>query len=233
MKYKHFFFDLDGTLCESRESIKLDQGMALALLQRMGADTIVISGAEKERIQKQLGELEVSYIMAQCGSDTPFWKKKLSERDEIEVWRHITKIQKKLKEYDWGKGVEDERFVENRGSQITFSLTGFDCDPKLKKDFDPDTRRRQIILKEIPFFSLNLECKVAGTTSLDYNHKEYTKGKNIKRFIDHLGWKRDECIYFGDRFFPGGNDETVMGVIDCVVVDNPKDFLEKLQKYTN
>lgn len=231
MKYKHFFFDLDGTLCESREAIGLDVAGALALLERMGADTIIVSGAEKQRIEQQLGNNSVKYLMAQCGSDTPFWKKKLTERDEIEVRRHIALIQKRLK-YDWGYGSGDERFVENRGSQITFSLTGFDCDHKFKKDFDPDTRRRQVILKEIPFFSLNLECKIAGTTSLDYNHKEYTKGKNIKRFIDHLGWRREDCIYFGDRFFPGGNDETVMGVIDCVVVSGPKDFLEKLQKYT-
>ena len=37
-----------------------------------------------------------------------------------------------------------------------------------------------------------------------------------------------ESIYFGDMLFPGGNDESVIGVIKTVSVDNPVDTLAKL-----
>lgn len=231
-KYKHFIFDLDGTMCISRENISLDMHATITMLRSMGHTVTIVSGAEVERIKKQIGELEVDYMLGQCGTESPFWKKKMSERDEVEVRRHIQKIQNRLFEYDWGKGPSDERFVENRGSQITFSLTGFDCDSKIKKEFDPTTSRRRQIMKEIPFISLSMECKVAGNTSLDYTHKDYTKGKNIARLIRNRDWYTHDCIYFGDRFYEGGNDETVKGVVvDCVVVAGPADLISKLKEY--
>ena len=44
----------------------------------------------------------------------------------------------------------------------------------------------------------------------------FKKGKNkfnINRLIDLKGWEKEECLFFGDALFPGGNDETVNGVI--------------------
>ena len=35
-----------------------------------------------------------------------------------------------------------------------------------------------------------------------------------------MDWDINECIYFGDSLFPGGNDETVIGIIDTVAVQN-------------
>lgn len=31
---------------------------------------------------------------------------------------------------------------------------------------------------------------------------------------------KDDCVYFGNALFPGGNDKTVIGVIDTFPVDN-------------
>ena len=71
--------------------------------------------------------------------------------------------------------------------------------------------------------------KIGGSTSLDYIHKDRHKGANVQKLIDHMGWDKDKCIYFGDGLFPGGNDEAVIGVIETVPVDDHLDCLNKLR----
>ena len=234
MKYKHFIFDMDGTICESRSVISAQMAVQLTILKKAGYKVVVTSGQGRESMQKQLDHFEPTYLLPQSGADSSFWKYKMNERDEVEVYRHIKKIQKAFREYDWGGGVASDHgiFVEHRGSQIAFSLTGHNCAVELKKKFDPDGRRRKIILEEIPFFSLNIDCKIAGTTCFDYTHKDYSKGRNIDRLINHLGWLKGECIYFGDKLQKGGNDESVIEVIDCVQVDGPEDCISKLLQMT-
>ena len=60
--------------------------------------------------------------------------------------------------------------------------------------------------------------------------KTENKGTNVQKIIDYMQWSKDECIYFGDGLFPGGNDEFVIGVIDTVSVSDEKDCYEKLLK---
>ena len=55
--------------------------------------------------------------------------------------------------------------------------------------------------------------RTGGTTTLDFTLKGKHKGFNIARFIEKMGWKKEDCVYVGDALFPGGNDETVIGVI--------------------
>lgn len=223
----HFFFDMDGTICESRQVISLKMQEALFTLKLKHNTVVVISGAERERILKQLNRLDVTYIMAQSGADTPFWRRFLSERDRVEIRRHINQIKKT---YPHLLGPADD-LLQDRGSQITFSFTGHNANIEDKKKFDPDGQMRTSILHARKFFSNNLEVRVAGTTCFDYTLKNYTKGRNILKLIDRMEWKKEDCIYFGDAFFKGGNDETVKGIIDTEEVKGPQDLLEKLKKY--
>ncbi len=61
--------------------------------------------------------------------------------------------------------------------------------------------------------------------------KGRNKGYNIKRLIEHEGWDASECLYFGDSLFPGGNDETMIGVIDTVPVRDHRHTYELLREY--
>lgn len=219
---KHLIFDLDGTLTESRQQMSIEMLEKLATLSQ---DIVVISGAERKRIEYQLNGFEPEYILAQSGSECKFWKRTFTERDNVEVLRHIKSIQKYFKIKD------REDLVQHRGCQISFSFLGHNMDMELKKDFDPNGSQRRGTLQIIPFFSNNLEVRIAGTTCLDYTYKDSTKGKNIQRLLRHLDWKKEDCVYFGDSTFSGGNDETVVGIIKTVQVDGPEDLLMKLQKY--
>ncbi len=43
-----------------------------------------------------------------------------------------------------------------------------------------------------------------------------------------MNWEKSECLFFGDALFPEGNDETVIGVIETIQVENPDDCYQKL-----
>lgn len=217
--YKHLFFDLDGTLTESRQEIS--QEMYDTLVEAKSEfDIIVISGAEKERIKKQLKELDVE-IMAQSGNDTQYWKNLLTEKEKEKIVEHTRKF-----------GFSVDFMREDRGCQISLSFTGHNAPQEIKNAFDPDSKKRQKLLKEHPFIHKTLECRIAGSTCLDYTRKNGTKGKNIERLIKLKKWNKKDCIYFGDKLFKGGNDESVIGVIKVVEVANPTDLLAKLKNNT-
>jgi len=46
-----------------------------------------------------------------------------------------------------------------------------------------------------------------------------------------MGWNKKGCLYIGDALFPGGNDETVVGVIETKSVRNPEDTFTLLEEF--
>src|SRR3989344_8647603 len=89
---KHFFFDVDGTLTESRQLITNEVCGYLKFIITTGRDVVAISGAVREQMLKQLNGCEVNYILAQSGNDSPFWQKLFTEENKKEVLRHIEQI---------------------------------------------------------------------------------------------------------------------------------------------
>ena len=218
-KYKYFIFDMDGTVCESRQLISKDMERKLLKLATNNKDVFIISGASEEQMEKQIPSFYFQFL-SQSGNFTPLWKNYLSHKEEGEIMTHIVSLMP-IK-----RGM-----IENRGCQISLSLTGHNAPIEKKKNFDKDQQIRKNLLKAHPFKSQTLTCRIAGTTCIDYTSKNGTKGKNIKRLIKEMGWNKNECIYFGDALYKGGNDETVIGVIKTVKVSGPQDLLKKLDKY--
>jgi phosphomannomutase len=225
-KYTHLFFDLDNTLTRSRSSITKKM---LQRLEALPADVVVISGASAEQIQKQLDGLEC-FVMGQNGNHAVFggedlWHDVLKPDKVIEIMDHISSLER-----TWD--VPDETdLLENRGCQISYSIYGHHAPVEEKEMFDPDQKKRIALLEAHPLVSDSVEVKIAGTTTLDYTRKGRNKGYHIARLIEHLGWKKEECLYFGDMLFPGGNDETVIGVIDTEAVKDPADTYDKLARF--
>lgn len=227
---KHFFFDMDGTVTASRQRITDEMSNHLDVLKKTGKDIIIISGQAREQMLKQLGACDVSYVLAQSGNDTPFWKdqKLMTEDDKREVCEYIKQVEDFCKDKNI-LGKKDD-LLQDRGSQMAFSFLGHNFDVEKKKAFDPKGDFRREVLKKFPFDSVALECRIAGTTCLDFTYKDSVKGKNIEKLIKHMNWEKDNCIYFGDALFEGGNDQTVLGVIDSVEVADPKDLIFKLKE---
>ena len=211
-------FDLDGTITESRQIISPQMKKRLLDLKE---PFVVISGAEVKRIEKQMDGVPC-IKMGQNGNDTPFWQNKLSKKDIREILNHIGKI------YPYFP----DDCIQNRGCQISLSFIGHSSDIQKKNKFDPRKQLRYKILKQVPFKSKNLLARVAGTTCIDYNKKNNLKGDNLRRYMKLHKINPKDCVYFGDNFSKGGNDESVKGVMKCIPVKNPSDLLKKLEKLT-
>ena len=230
-EYKHLFFDLDDTLTLSKSPIEQRMKDVLA---RSGKDIIVVSGADIERIAVQSDNMP-SYKLGQNGNDATdiagrrLWQDYLSQHQKNDILSHVSKIGSCM---DWSvKDTND--LLEDRGCQISFSLTGHNESVSFKKIFDPHSQVRLSLLKRFPFDSDIVEVKIGGTTCFDYFKKGAHKGSNVARLIAHLGWNKEESVYFGDKLHEGGNDESVIGIIDTVPVLNHDDTYTTLKEAFN
>ena len=227
MTYKHLFFDMDGTVTPSRS--KIDPKMK-ELLASLPTTIAVISGSHNDQMDFQMDGLPI-IRMGQNGNhvihpqDGELWFDRLTEDEKAQIMHHIDMVWEAC-----DHNVPDPNdIIEDRGSQISLSLYGHHADPVAKKTFDGDFKKRTELLQRFPFESENVEVKMGGSTCLDYFRKGKNKGFNIDRIIAHYGWDKDECIFFGDALFPGGNDETVVGVIEAAQVQDPQDTYFKLK----
>ena len=226
--YKHLFFDMDQTVAPARQPILPEMYELLSSLEH---DLVIVSGQEVSKIGWQSNNLP-AYTLGQNGnhatdvSNQELWNIPLDKHHREEILSHIEAITAILGHelnHDWHP-------IEDRGAQITFSPIGNTAPIMHKQSYDPDRKKREYLMKKIPFDSDELVVKIGGSTSLDYIHKDRHKGTNVQKLIDTMQWNSDDCIYFGDGLFPGGNDEAVIGVIETVFVEDHNDTYRKLKE---
>lgn len=218
---KHVFFDLDNTLTPSKSHIRKEDAPILGHLAQK-KDVIVVSGHGAKDIRAHLGE-ELSgqyHILGQSGNFAEtkeghvLWNNVLSKPQKEAILSFFRKIHDEL-----SLPVKDENdLIEDRESQITYSLIGHHEDFDKKTAFDPGAKLRNQILAEHPvdvqkLRDVGIEAVPGGTTGIDFFLAGHNKGFNIGKFIEAMGWRKEDCLYVGDALFPGGNDETVVGVI--------------------
>lgn len=229
--YQHLFFDMDLTISPPRQPMLEEMEL---LLRDIPATITIVSGSTLEQIAYQTNKLP-AYTLGQNGNhatdidDNELWHFMLEDHHRAEIMAHINEIIARLDHelnHEWSP-------IEDRGGQITFSPIGNTAPVELKHTYDPDRQKRETWLREIPFNSEDLVVKIGGSTSLDYIHKDRHKGTGVQRLIDLMNWDKENCVYFGDGLYPGGNDEAVIGVIDTVPVENHLDTYKKLQEMFN
>lgn len=228
-KATHLFFDLDDTVTLSRSEIDHDMHAFFASFPH---DIVIISGAHVDQIHTQTRHLSV-YALGQNGnqahhpSGQVLWEEQLHDEHERTIRDHIATLQVLLAEEV--RDIND--LVEHRGAQISYSLIGHHEATETKKAYDPDRTKRLALLTSVPFDSEHLEVKIGGTTCFDYFLKGRHKGYNVQRLIEHEGWNASDCVYFGDAICPGGNDETVIGVVETIPVRNHRHTFEILSTH--
>ncbi len=229
--YNHLFFDMDQTIAPARQQMLPEMHKYLSSLTQ---DIIVVSGSSVEQMPHQLGDLH-SFRLGQNGNHgvapdgTELWYVPLEESHRIEILDHISEVTEIL-EHELNQHWNP---IEDRGAQITFSPIGNTAPIEVKKAYDPDRVKRFSMLEKIPFASEDLVVKIGGSTSLDYLHKDRHKGTNVQKLIDFMKWNKNECIYFGDGLYPGGNDEAVIGVVETILVEDHLDCFRKLHGLLN
>lgn len=232
----HFFFDLDKTLTRSRSVMEpAHQKIFLTLTERY--DVVVVTGGQLSQIETQIPEaLHGRYhTLSQSGNHsvskdgTLLWKETFTEGQRVAILDFIRIVHDELR-----LPVKDENdLVEDRGSQISYSLIGHHEAIEKKEAFDPDAAKRLAILSRHSadvekLRAAGADVRTGGTTTFDFTLAGKHKGFNIARFIEKMGWKKEDCIYVGDALFKGGNDETVIGVIPTKAVNDYHETYEYL-----
>lgn len=235
---KIIIFDLDETLTESKSA--LDNEMAILmddLLKRYRV--AVISGGSFKQFERQflpflkpdLPAFKNLLILPTCGSSFYLningkWELQYSEvlkEDEKEKiksaflktfietgYRHPEKI--------YGEIIED------RDTQISFSALGQEAPVAIKKAWDPDGKKRMVLIEVMKKYAPEFEIRIGGSTTIDVTHKGIDKAYGIRKIENITGIKIEDMIFIGDKLYPGGNDYPARETgVECLPVKGPEE----------
>lgn len=160
-----------------------------------------------------------------------------SEQDWQQVYSHpltdeqiakiTTAIEQAAKEtgyWEEDKLQSGDEIIENRLSQVTFSALGQKAGTEEKYAWDPDTTKRQAIVKVAKDLAPEFEYEIGGTTSINAFTPGMNKQFGMTHLMEELSVTKDDILYFGDMTQPGGNDYPVVEMgIDTITVRSHED----------
>ena len=236
MRKKIIAFDLDGTIAPSKSAMTDRMSEQLSgLLEKY--EVCVISGGKFTQFEKQLiSNLKVSpdrlknlHIMPTCG--TRYLTYDIANDKWETIYAENFKDDEKKKIIDaLNKGFDDLNLrekkvygecVEDRDSQITFSVLGQDIVDELgdegvriKEEWDPDDQKKQKVRDYVAELIPEFEVRVGGVTSIDVTKQGIDKAYGMHKLMEMLEVSKDEILFIGDRIREGGNDYPVklMGI---------------------
>lgn len=230
--------DMDNTLCDSCKPVSLEMALEIERLVKDGYTFAVIAGSKPEHILEQVCRYvdATIYALGNSGTNAYLWENKkfeylfsngLSEEQRTKIKSSLEEL---CKEFSLITLTSKEDQIQDRVTQITFSALGRNAPSKLKEEYDPSKEKRKRFIEYLKPRLPEFEIKIGGTTSLDITKGGNNKGEGIRKFCNRYGFKAEECLFFGDGIFVGGNDYSIIGVVDYVQVKNPKETLLELRK---
>jgi phosphomannomutase len=224
-------FDLDGTLAESKSPAEDRMtGLLAGLLEKF--EVCVISGGKFGQFEKQLlsnlkanpQQLEHLHLMPTCG--TQYYQYDTGKQSWRQVYaENFTEAEKKKIIDALNKGFDDLGYraektygdcIEDRGSQVTFSVLGQDIVDELGKEgvrqkeaWDPDNKKKLELRDYIAPLIPEFEVRVGGVTSIDVTKLGIDKAYGMKKLMEMLGIGKEDILFIGDRLQKGGNDYPV------------------------
>jgi len=234
VRKKVIAFDLDGTLAESKSPLPDRMSELLNNLLSF-YHVCVISGGKFAQFEKQLlsnlqadpDKLKRLHLMPTCG--TRYFKFEKGKWHKVYA-EDFTDAQKKKITDALNKGFDDLGYrekkvwgetVEDRDSQITFSVLGQDIvdelgaeGVRLKEAWDPDDAKKQQVRDYVAQLIPEFEVRVGGVTSIDVTKLGIDKAYGMRKLTEILDIKKEEILFIGDRIREGGNDYPVklMGI---------------------
>lgn len=239
-------FDLDGTLAESKQPLGEEMADMLAQLATR-SKVAVISGGSFEQFKKQFlpfwkGPVNDLIMLPVDGSQCYEYDSTVSEWKMVDIQKFPDDLKEKtiaaLKEliatHRYDIPPEHQIFgeyIEDRGTQITFSAYGQKAPIEIKQGWDPDQKKRLAIKAELEPLLPDVDIALGGTTSIDFLSKGFNKATGLTRLLNRYNWTVSDMLFIGDAVFPGGNDYSPSQVgIESIKISGPKETVEVIRK---
>jgi phosphomannomutase len=218
---KAALFDLDDTLAESFQppSARIIE-LLTKLLEKM--PVAILTAAGWPRIEHEFLEpLSKSAHMSrffifpnssgQCFAfENGAWKEEynltLSADERARIRDAINKATEEI-------DIRDTRYtpmIIDRETQIAYAAVGLEAPMEVKKAWDPDQMKRNMLKSAIEKRVPDVEVRIGGTTTIDITKKGISKAHGVQWLAKHLSIPTSEMLFVGDALYPGGNDEVVI-----------------------
>lgn len=235
---KVYGFDLDNTLASSKQPMKP------AMIERFSAltsraEVALISGGSMDVVTSQVldvldgaADRTHLHVMPTSGSRYYRWNGSAWAL----VYSHdldpdtVATVESSLERHAKELGLWEDRVwgprIENRGSQITFSAHGQYAPVEVKRQWDPDNRKKQALAEAVRADLPDLKVRSGGYSSVDVSLNGMDKAYAVRQLASALGIEAWDILFTGDRMTPGGNDyPAVEAGARGVSVTDPEDAL--------
>jgi hydroxymethylpyrimidine pyrophosphatase-like HAD family hydrolase len=208
-------FDLDGTLTQHKSPMSPEIRATLDALRARGYALLMVGAGDCARIARQMDSYPID-ILGNYGMQYAEWDpaanahrtvsdaRRPCDREGVLRRANVFRAKHGLTDFE-GDSVE---FHDS--GVVTFALLGTRAAAPDKLAFDPDRSRRRAIYAEVCALFPDFKVFVGGSSSFDMAPAPFDKAYALGRLCGARGIARDEVLYVGDDYGPGGNDESVL-----------------------
>ncbi len=241
---KVIVFDLDGTLAVSKTPMSSE--MSTSIIELLEKYTVgVISGGSFIQFEKQiLSQLEgvrdelLQKLFLFPTNGSTFYRY-INNKWQCVYEEKLTEDEKKSIYSAWAESVKSTgitlpdnlygEVMEDRGTQITFSLCGQNAPVEVKSTCDPDMAKRSLIREAMLPLLSGFSVTIAGMTSIDITRAGIDKAYAINKILQYLKVERENVLFIGDKLDTGGNDFSAKTTgVHTLSVNSPDDTLNIL-----
>ena len=230
-------FDLDGTLTQHKSPMSPAIRSALDTLRAAGRSLLMAGAGDCLRIFRQMegypidvvGNYGMQYAEYDPASrDLRFVRDERVPCDRESVLRRAAALRERFGWTDFaGESVEF-----HASGVVTFALLGTKAAAADKLAFDPDRLRRRAAYAAVCEAFPEFKVFVGGSSSYDMAPAPYDKAWALGRVCAERGLAKEDVLYVGDDYGPGGNDESVLlAGFPFLKVDDYRDTPSLLRPY--
>jgi len=251
LKKQLFIFDKDDTITDTKSPLEPNMALLLANISN-NKPVAIISGSSWSVFQEQIIDfLDVTtnfsnlHLLPASGSQYYTYSAVSAEWQQVydfsiprEKFNDIKKLLlesfNKLPEKFKPAKIFSEQ-VENRQGQISLSALGQIAPRDLKKTWDNNRKKRQMMVEYLTPRLQDYDVKIGGSTSIDVTRKGINKEFGVRKLLKNLQLTADAAIYFGDSLGKDGNDAIVKNIsnLDTIAVSGHHETLQVLKNYSD
>lgn len=215
MNPKLIAFDLDGTLTQHKSPLSDEMRSTLDALRASGRQLLMVGAGACRRIFNQMGAYPIDILgnyglqYAEYDEGAKDLKFVFDERlpcDRESVLKRASAFREK---HGLTNFAGDSIEFHDSGV-VTFAILGTKAVQADKLAFDPDRVKRRAIYAEVCALFPDYKVFIGGSSSFDMAPAPYDKAYALSLLCEKRGLAKEEVLYVGDDYGPGGNDESVL-----------------------